>query len=132
MAGCPFKGRPRGEGKMVNKLAALLLISGCLFFSSGHSTCFAQQYQAPEVCYARGELINVSFVNSSITLKALQPDGRHDEITFFVTPHTKINRGSLFLSISDLMEGDEIIVQYRELPMAFSGRKADRIDVKSI
>jgi hypothetical protein len=57
-------------------------------------------------------------------------NGNNDEITFAVTPHTQINKGDLRLSISDLSEGDKVIVQYQNNPMSFTSLKADQIRVK--
>jgi len=119
-------------GKMRSPLTAFLVSFAFLFLSIYSSACFGyQQVQAEEVKYIKGKIIRVDFVRSAIIMKFIQENGNSDEITFSVTPHTKINKGELFLSISELKEGDEVVVQYRDYPMSFSSLKAEQINLKS-
>jgi hypothetical protein len=108
-----------------------LLFFICLFFNAYLSPCFAyQQIQPEEAKYIEGEIGYVDFVGSTITIKFNQSDENNDEIVFAVTPHTQINKGDLRLSISDLSEGDKVMVRYQNNPMSFTSLKADQIKVK--
>ncbi|MFA5063746.1 MAG: hypothetical protein WC578_06755 [Candidatus Omnitrophota bacterium] len=117
---------------MRSPLTVFLVSFAFLFLSIYSSTCFGyQQVQAEEVQYIKGRITRVDFVRSAIIMKFIQENGNSDEIAFSVTPHTKINKGELLLSISELKEGDEVVVRYQDYPMSFTSLKADQINVKS-
>jgi len=117
---------------MRSPLTVFLVSFAFLFLSICSSACFGyQQVQTEEIKYIKGKITRVDFVRPAIIMKFIQENGNNDEITFSVTPHTKINKGELFLSISELKEGDEVVVQYCSYPMSFTSLKADQISVKS-
>ena len=116
---------------MKKLLTIFLLFLNCLFFNTTLSPSFAyQQLHSEETKYIKGTISYVDFVGSTVTVKFAQSDGDNDEITLAVTLDTNINKGGLYLSISDLSDGDEVVVQYHAVPMSFGPLEADQISVK--
>lgn len=111
-------------------LLLVLVVFSCLFITNYFTSCFAYQQVELDPAYLNGRVSYVDFVGSTITIKFTQPDGGSDELTFSITQHTRINKDDLMLSISDLKEGDEVIVQYYDDPMSFTALKAARINIK--
>ncbi len=116
---------------MNKKILLLALIAlSCLFITNCFTSCFAYQQVELDPAYLNGTVSYVDFVGSTVTIKSIQPDGDNDELTLSITQHTKINKDDLMLSISDLREGDEVMVQYYDDPMSFASLKAARINIK--
>jgi len=111
----------------------VFLLTSTIMFGVYFSPCFCQeQVQTAQSQLLQGNIVYVDFVGSTITIKHLQPGGGNDEITLGVTSHTKVDKGDLRMSLTDLKEGDAVIVEYYDDPMSFSAPKISQINVKPL
>lgn len=114
-------------------ITAVFLLTNIIIFGACFSPCFCQeQVQIVQPQLFKGKIVIVDLVGSKITVRNLQPkaNGDNDEITLKVTFHTKISKGDLRISFSDLNEGDEVVVEYSDDPMSFDAPRASQINVK--
>ncbi|MFA5310707.1 MAG: hypothetical protein WC355_00075 [Candidatus Omnitrophota bacterium] len=116
---------------MNKRIASLvLMVFSALFLFSCFTECFGYRQVEFDPAYLNGRVSCVDFVGSTVTIKFTHPDGGSDELSFSITQHTRINKDDLMFSISDLKEGDEVVVQYYDDPMSFTALKAARINIK--
>ncbi len=116
---------------MKNTMAAGFLLTNIIIFGVCFSPCFCQeQVQIVQPQIFKGKIIIVDPIGSKITIRYLQSNGDNDEITLKATFHTKISKGDLRISFSDLNAGDEVAVEYYDDPLSFDAPKASQINVK--
>jgi len=118
---------------MKKTIAVVFLLMNIVIFVACFSPCFCQeQIQMVQPQLFKGNIVYLDLIGSKITLKHLQTNGKNDEITLGVTSHTKVDRGDLRISLSELNEGDEVVVEYYDDPMSFDAPKISQIDVKPL
>lgn len=117
-------------------IIALILLSGILL--SGETLFLgycAEEFKDVDVPtkIVRGKVTYVNKIQSKITVKE---EGKEQEITFAVTERTRFLKNNVrdsysdltsdvYISFTDIMEGDEIIVEYFDNPK-ISGHLAAR------
>ncbi len=111
-------------------IAVVFLLTNIIIFSAGFSPCFSQeQVQVVQPLQLEGVIAYVDFIGSTITIRYLQLNGNHDEITLKVTSHTKVDRGNLRIPLTDANEGDEVIVEYYDDPVSLGAPKVSQINI---
>ena len=112
-------------------IGVVFLLTNIIIFSACFSLSFCQeQVGIVQPQLLKGNVVNVDFIGSKITVRYLQPSGGNAEITLGVTSHTTVGRGDLRISLTDVHKGDDVAVQYYVDPMAFDAPKAIQISVK--
>ncbi len=115
---------------MKKAMAVVSLITNIIIFGACFLPCFSQeQLQTVQSRLLKGNIVNLDFVGSKITIKYLQPNGDNDEITLRIALSTKITQNDLRISVSDLSNGDEVAVRYYDDLMSFNAPKASWINV---
>lgn len=118
----------------MRKILLITLLLGGMFFFSGHiflSYCqVAPDETSPKVL--KGRVSDIDWVNSTITISWVQPNGKNDEMTFklvYTTRVAKDNDYNSYLSVSQVMEGDEVTVEYEVNTNSYGSLVAKKITI---
>ena len=123
---------------MKKAITVVFLLTNVIIFSFCFSPGYCQyqtrssQVRTSQPQLLAGKIVDVDFVSSKVTIKYPQDNGNNDEITLSVTSYTKISKGDLRISFSDLSEGDEVTVEYYYDSMSFGVPKISWLKVKPL
>ena len=113
-------------------LMAVILFS--TFFFGGHFGIAYSDETHLDVLKSKsieGELVDIDWMNSSITVKLSQSNGRTDEMIFDISEGTTIMENNVVVELTQLISGNRVVVEYDDSPQNFGPAVANKITVLS-
>lgn len=118
----------------------LILLAGVTFFSKAlFSGYCAEEYKALDIYtkVVKGKVMKISQLDSKITVRE---NTTEKEISFAITERTKVLKknvrvsfsemtGDVYVSLSDIMLGDQVIVEYYDNPKVSGPLAAKSIEL---
>jgi len=109
--------------------AAFVLLSPvCIFCDEDGNASHEGKREYVAVKTIEGTVTSIDAVGSVLTLRPFEAQGPNsDQLTFQISPKTKVCKGNDTISSSDIEIGDVVTVRYADDP---AGLKADTITVQ--
>jgi hypothetical protein len=78
---------------------------------------------------AKGKIVDIDRMSSKITIKAASEGKEAQDMTFAITWKTKIIKDRVYVSLTSLMTGNEVVIEYYDNPKAPQPPEAKSIEL---